>query len=129
MFTWFRSVAAASDPRARRAKEPVLILRIDGDGTPEVPVASRISLSSYFIIAFLAKTMPGGATTGTDLTVRQPAYGRGGRSYGEVTRRGSRAATQAAAEDSERLQSAEAPIRSPVDIWEDKDGITLCADM
>ncbi len=26
-------------------------------------------------------------------------------------------------------QSAEAPIRPPVDIWEDKEGITLCADM
>ncbi len=40
----------------------------------------------------------------------------------EVTRPGSGAAAQ-------RAQSAEAPIRPPVDIWEDQDGITLCADM
>ena len=48
----------------------------------------------------------------------------------EVTRRGSSAATQAGqGSASPRAQSAETPIRPPVDIWEDKDGITLCADM
>lgn len=48
----------------------------------------------------------------------------------EVTRRGSGAATQqTAGAAAQRGQSAEAPIRPPVDIWEDKDGITLCADM
>ena len=48
----------------------------------------------------------------------------------EVTRRGSSAATQPSAGSSaQRGQPAEAPIRPPVDIWEDKDGITLCADM
>lgn len=46
----------------------------------------------------------------------------------EVTRRGSSAATQAGP-GTQRAQSAEAPIRPPVDIWEDNDGITLCADM
>jgi HSP20 family molecular chaperone IbpA len=46
----------------------------------------------------------------------------------EVTHRGSNAATQTAA-GTQRAQAAEAPIRPPVDIWEDKDGITLCADM
>jgi HSP20 family molecular chaperone IbpA len=46
----------------------------------------------------------------------------------EVTRRGSSASTQTGS-GSQRAQSAEAPIRPPVDIWEDKDGITLCADM
>ena len=29
----------------------------------------------------------------------------------------------------QRGQAAEAPIRPPVDVWEDNDGITLCADM
>lgn len=48
----------------------------------------------------------------------------------EVTRRDSGAATQAAqGPASQRGQAAEAPIRPPVDIWEDQDGITLCADM
>lgn len=46
----------------------------------------------------------------------------------EVTRRGSSTATPAGS-GSQRAQSAEAPIRPPVDIWEDEDGITLCADM
>ncbi len=46
----------------------------------------------------------------------------------EVTRRGASAATQAGP-GTQRTQAAEAPIRPPVDIWEDKDGITLCADM
>ena len=44
----------------------------------------------------------------------------------EVTRRGSSATTAA---QSGRAQSGETPVRPPVDIWEDKDGITLCADM
>jgi HSP20 family protein len=48
----------------------------------------------------------------------------------EVSRRGpSAAAQQASGPASQRAQSAEAPIRPPVDIWEDKDGIILCADM
>lgn len=48
----------------------------------------------------------------------------------EVTQRGSSAAAQqASGSTSQRVQSAEAPIRPPVDIWEDKDGIVLCADM
>ncbi len=48
----------------------------------------------------------------------------------EVTRRGgSAAAQQASGAAAQRGQSAEPPIRPPVDIWEDKDGITLCADM
>ena len=48
----------------------------------------------------------------------------------EVSRRGSRAATQASSGPAaQRGQSTEAPIRPPVDIWEDQDGITLCADM
>lgn len=48
----------------------------------------------------------------------------------EVSRRGSSAAAQASSGPAaQRGQSAEAPIRPPVDIWEDKDGITLCADM
>lgn len=48
----------------------------------------------------------------------------------EVTRGGSSAATQqASGQAPQRGQAAEAPIRPPVDIWEDKDGITLCADM
>jgi len=44
----------------------------------------------------------------------------------EVTRRGSSAAATAQAG---RAQSRETPVRPPVDIWEDKDGISLCADM
>ncbi len=48
----------------------------------------------------------------------------------EVTRRGSGAAAQqASGPAAQRTQATEAPIRPPVDIWEDKDGITLCADM
>jgi HSP20 family protein len=48
----------------------------------------------------------------------------------EVTPRGSSAAAQqASGPATQRAQPAEAPIRPPVDIWEDKDGITLCADM
>lgn len=48
----------------------------------------------------------------------------------EVSRRGANDAMQAAnGQASQRLQSADAPVRPPVDIWEDKDGITLCADM
>jgi HSP20 family protein len=48
----------------------------------------------------------------------------------EVTRRGSSAAAQQASGQSpQRAQAADAAIRPPVDIWEDKDGITLCADM
>ncbi len=48
----------------------------------------------------------------------------------EVTRRGSSAAVQQPSSPaSQRGQSAEAPIRPPVDIWEDKDGIVLRADM
>ena len=48
----------------------------------------------------------------------------------DVSRRGSSAAAeQASGQGTQRIQAAEAPIRPPVDIWEDKDGITLCADM
>jgi len=48
----------------------------------------------------------------------------------EVTRRGSSAATQAGEGlASQRTQTPEGPMRPPVDVWEDKDGITLCADM
>lgn len=48
----------------------------------------------------------------------------------EVTRRGSTAATQTGdGQALQRGQATEAPIRPPVDVWEDKDGITLCADM
>ena len=48
----------------------------------------------------------------------------------EVTPRGSSAAAQqASGQAPQRAQAVEAPIRPPVDIWEDKDGITLCADM
>lgn len=48
----------------------------------------------------------------------------------EVSRRGSSAAAQqASGQAQQRTQAAEAPIRPPVDIWEDKDGLTLCADM
>ena len=48
----------------------------------------------------------------------------------EVTRRGSSAAAQQASSPaSQRAPSADVPIRPPVDIWEDRDGIILCADM
>ena len=48
----------------------------------------------------------------------------------EVTQRGPSAAVQQrSGSAAQRGQSAEAPIRPPVDIWEDKDGIILCADM
>lgn len=48
----------------------------------------------------------------------------------EVTRGGSgTAARQASGQAPQRQQAAEAPIRPPVDIWEDKEGITLRADM
>jgi HSP20 family molecular chaperone IbpA len=48
----------------------------------------------------------------------------------EVTRRGSTAAKEAGAGlTSQGTWTAEGPIRPPVDVWEDKDGITLCADM
>ncbi|HEX5460120.1 MAG TPA: Hsp20/alpha crystallin family protein [Steroidobacteraceae bacterium] len=46
--------------------------------------------------------------------------------HSEVTRRGSNAAATA---QSGHAQSRETPVRPPVDIREDKDGITLCADM
>jgi HSP20 family protein len=48
----------------------------------------------------------------------------------EVSRRGSSAANQSSSgSTAQRAPSAEAPIRPPVDIWEDKNGITMCADM
>lgn len=48
----------------------------------------------------------------------------------EVSRRGSNGALQnASGLAAQRMQSAETPIPPPVDIWEDKEGITLCADM
>ena len=48
----------------------------------------------------------------------------------EVNRRGpGAAAQQPSGSAAQRGQSVEALIRPPVDIWEDKDGITLCADM
>ena len=48
----------------------------------------------------------------------------------EVIRRGSSAtAQQQSGATPQRGQSAEAPIRPPVDIWEGQDGIVLCADM
>ena len=48
----------------------------------------------------------------------------------EVTRRGSNGSPQAASNHAaQRMQTQETPIRPAVDIWEDKDGITLCADM
>lgn len=48
----------------------------------------------------------------------------------ELTRNGSgTAAEQGSDAAAQRTQSAEAPIRPPVDIWENKDGIVLCADM
>jgi HSP20 family protein len=47
-----------------------------------------------------------------------------------VTRRGSSTAAQYSSGSSpQQAQSTEAPVRPPVDIWEDKDGIVLCADM
>lgn len=51
--------------------------------------------------------------------------------HSEVTGRGVGAASeQASGQASQRGQAAEAPpITPPVDIWEDQDGITLCADM
>jgi HSP20 family protein len=48
----------------------------------------------------------------------------------EVTGRGSGAASeQVSGQASLRAQAPEPPMSPPVDIWEDKDGITLCADM
>jgi HSP20 family protein len=48
----------------------------------------------------------------------------------DITRPGANGAPQQSADSgAQRTQGAEAPIRPPVDIWEDKDGITLCADM
>jgi HSP20 family protein len=48
----------------------------------------------------------------------------------EVTRRGANDATQTEeGSTSQGTRTAEAPIRPPVDVWEDKDGIILCADM
>ena len=48
----------------------------------------------------------------------------------EVSRRASSAATQAGeGQTAPRGQSGETPVRPPVDVWEDQDGITLCADM
>lgn len=48
----------------------------------------------------------------------------------DVTRRGSGSAPQQeSGQAPQRAQTGEAPIRPPVDIWEDKEGITLCADM
>jgi HSP20 family protein len=47
----------------------------------------------------------------------------------EVSRGGSGAAQQARGPAPQRPHNTDAPVRPPVDIWEDKDGITLCADM
>lgn len=47
----------------------------------------------------------------------------------EVTRGPSTAVQQPSGSAAQRGQSAEALIRPPVDIWEDKHGITLRADM
>ncbi|MGA7537742.1 MAG: Hsp20/alpha crystallin family protein [Steroidobacteraceae bacterium] len=48
----------------------------------------------------------------------------------EVTERGATAATEGGSGPAaQRGQAGETPIHPPVDIWEDKDGITLCADM
>jgi HSP20 family protein len=48
----------------------------------------------------------------------------------EVTRRGSGTPSeQASGQASHRAQAPETVMSPPVDIWEDKDGITLCADM
>ncbi len=50
--------------------------------------------------------------------------------HSEVTRHGSGATAAAQSGSAElRAQSSETAVRPPVDIWEDKDGITLCADM
>lgn len=48
----------------------------------------------------------------------------------EITSRGAGAAEPRGAGGVERRGNAgEIPLRPPVDIWEDADGITLCADM
>ncbi len=48
----------------------------------------------------------------------------------ELTHGSARAAAQQrSGAAAQRMQSGEAVIRPPVDIWEDKDGIVLCADM
>ena len=48
----------------------------------------------------------------------------------EITSRGAGAAESRGAGGVERRGNAgETPLRPPVDIWEDADGITLCADM
>ena len=48
----------------------------------------------------------------------------------EVSRRDSSATASAqSGSTGQRSQSGETAVRPPVDIWEDKDGITLCADM
>ena len=47
----------------------------------------------------------------------------------EVSRRGSSAMAAGQSESTARPRSGETPIRPAVDIWEDKDGITLAADM
>lgn len=48
----------------------------------------------------------------------------------DVTRRASGSAPQQeSGQAPQRAQTGEAPIRPPVDIWEDTEGITLCADM
>ena len=48
----------------------------------------------------------------------------------EVNRRSSGiAAEQESGQAAQRGEIADAPIRPPVDIWEDRDGITRCADM
>ena len=50
----------------------------------------------------------------------------------EVSRRGTTGAARPQNTDvsaAARGQSAETPIRPPVDIWENEQGITLCADM
>jgi HSP20 family protein len=47
----------------------------------------------------------------------------------EVTREPSATVQQSSGSTAQRGQSAEAVIRPPVDVWEDKHGITLRADM
>jgi HSP20 family protein len=48
----------------------------------------------------------------------------------EVARHGANGSTNAASGLATRgAESAEAPLRPPVDIWEDQEGITVCADM
>ena len=50
--------------------------------------------------------------------------------HGEVSRRGSSAMPAGQSESAAQgPRSGETPIRPAVDIWEDKDGITLTADM